>query len=112
MATEKQIKYVQSLQEHFEDEGYSKQEIEKMNNQEVSNVIDELKKAISEDELYNECMAYGLPNQWGGNNMDRLEELVNGMNKNIVKGNLVEVDKYIKSLHDEGYIDKRNATFY
>ena len=40
MATEKQIKYVQSLQEHFEDEGYSKQEIEKMNNQEVSNVID------------------------------------------------------------------------
>lgn len=44
--------------------------------------------------------------------MDRLEELVNGMNKNIVKGNLVEVDKYIKSLDDEGYIDKRNATFY
>ena len=63
MATEKQIKYVQSLQEYFEDEGYSKQEIEKMNNQEVSNVIDELQKALSEDALYNECMAYGLTHQ-------------------------------------------------
>lgn len=40
-----------------------KKEIRNMNHNEISIVIDELKKAIAEDELYNECMSYGLPNQ-------------------------------------------------
>lgn len=34
-----------------------------MSYNEISNVINELKKAIAEEELYNECMSYGLPNQ-------------------------------------------------
>ena len=69
MATEKQVKYVQSLQEQYYDsdmceEGVlSYNEIRNMSNQEVSNRIDELKRGIAEDDLYNECMSYGLPNQ-------------------------------------------------
>lgn len=63
MATIKQVEYVQSLQEQYGAEDYTKKEIKRMNNSEISIVIDELKKAIAEDELYNECMSYGLPNQ-------------------------------------------------
>lgn len=69
MATDKQVKYVQSLQSQYYDskiseEGMlSKNEIKTMNNEEVSNKIHELKKEIAQDELYNECMSYGLPNQ-------------------------------------------------
>lgn len=69
MATDKQVKYIQSLQAQYYDskiseEGMlSKNEIKTMNNEEVSNKIHELKKEIAQDELYNECMSYGLPNQ-------------------------------------------------
>ena len=69
MATDKQVKYVKSLQEQYYDsdiseEGMlSKTEIKMMNNEEVSNKIHELKKKIAQDELFNECMSYGLPNQ-------------------------------------------------
>lgn len=63
MATDKQVKYVQSLQEQYGSEEYTKKEIRNMNHNEISIVIDELKKAIAEDELYKECMSYGLPNQ-------------------------------------------------
>ena len=63
MATIKQVEYVQSLQEQYGAEDYKEKEIKRMNNSEISIVIDELKKAIAEDELYNECMSYGLPNQ-------------------------------------------------
>ena len=63
MATIKQVEYVQSLQEQYGAEDYTEKEIKRMNNSEISIVIDELKKAIAEDELYNECMSYGLPNQ-------------------------------------------------
>lgn len=63
MATDKQVKYVQSLQEQYGLEDYTKKEIKSMSHNEISIVIDELKKAIAEDELYNECMSYGLPNQ-------------------------------------------------
>ncbi|GEQ01964.1 hypothetical protein [Staphylococcus ureilyticus] len=63
MATDKQVKYVQSLQEQYGAEDYTEIEIKSMSHNEISIVIDELKKAIAEDELYNECMSYGLPNQ-------------------------------------------------
>lgn len=63
MATEKQVKYVESLQEQYGTKDYTKKEIRNMSHNEISIVIDELKKAIAEDELYNECMGYGLPNQ-------------------------------------------------
>ena len=63
MATIKQVEYVQSLQEQYGAEDYTEKEIKRMNNSEISIVIDELKKAIAEDELYNECMSYGLHNQ-------------------------------------------------
>ena len=69
MATEKQVKYVQSLQEQYYDSDMCEEgvltynEIRNMSNQEVSNRIDELKRGIVEDDLYNECMSYGLPNQ-------------------------------------------------
>ena len=69
MATEKQVKYVQSLQEPYYDSDMCEEgvltynEIRNMSNQEVSNRIDELKRGIAEDDLYNECMSYGLPNQ-------------------------------------------------
>lgn len=41
----------------------TQKKIRNMSHNEISIVIDELKKAIAEDELYNECMSYGLPNQ-------------------------------------------------
>ena len=69
MATHKQVKYIQSLQERyydsdlFEEDMLSEEEIKRMSNEEVSNAIDRLKKGIAEDDLYNECMSYGLPNQ-------------------------------------------------
>ena len=63
MATEKQVKYVQLLQEQYGAEDYTEKEIKNMSHNEISIVIDELKKEIAEDELYNECMSYGLPNQ-------------------------------------------------
>lgn len=63
MATEKQVKYVLSLQEQYGTKDYTKKEIKNMSNNEISIVIDELKTAIAEDDLYNECMSYGLPNQ-------------------------------------------------
>ena len=63
MATEKQVKYVQLLQEQYGAEDYTEKEIKNMSHNEISIVIDELKKAIAEDELYNACMSYGLPNQ-------------------------------------------------
>lgn len=69
MATDKQVKYIQSLQAQYYDsdiseEGMlSKSEIKIMSNEEVSNKIDELKREIAQDELFNECMSYGLPNQ-------------------------------------------------
>ena len=69
MATHKQVKYIQSLQEQyydsdlFEEDMLSEEEIKRMSNEEVSNAIDRLKKGIDEDDLYNECMSYGLPNQ-------------------------------------------------
>lgn len=63
MATSKQVEYVQSLQEQYGSEDYTEKEIRNMSHNEISVVIDELKKLIAEDELYNECMSYGLPNQ-------------------------------------------------
>ncbi|OEK70840.1 hypothetical protein [Staphylococcus equorum] len=63
MATDKQVKYVQALQEQYGADDYTKKEIRNMSYNEISNVINELKKAIAEEELYNECMSYGLPNQ-------------------------------------------------
>lgn len=64
MATEKQVKYVQSLQEQYGVEDYKKEEIRNMSHEEISNIIYQLKKGIDEEELYNECMSYGLPNQY------------------------------------------------
>ncbi|PTH60465.1 hypothetical protein BU600_04395 [Staphylococcus arlettae] len=63
MATDKQVKYVQLLQEQCDIGGYEEHEIKAMNHNEISNVVNEIKKAIAEEELYNECMSYGLPNQ-------------------------------------------------
>lgn len=63
MATEKQVKYVQSLQEQYGVEDYTEKEIRNMSHEETSNIIYQLKKGIDEEELYNECMSYGLPNQ-------------------------------------------------
>ena len=69
MVTDKQVKYVQSLQSQyydsdvFEEGMLSETEIKTMSNKEVSNKIHELKKGMAQDELFNECMSYGLPNQ-------------------------------------------------
>lgn len=63
MATERQVKYVQLLQEQYGVEDYTKKEIRNMSHKEINNIIYQLKKGIDEEELYNECMSYGLPNQ-------------------------------------------------
>lgn len=63
MATDKQVEYVLSLQEQCNSTEYSKTEVRKMNNEEVSDIIEEFKTDMAIDELYNECMSYGLPNQ-------------------------------------------------
>ncbi|MCH4336065.1 hypothetical protein [Staphylococcus haemolyticus] len=59
MATDKQVKYVESLQNQTSLTDYSRKEIKAMTHKEVSNLIDELR----DDILYNELMSYGLPNQ-------------------------------------------------
>ena len=45
MATDKQVKYVQSLQEQYGTDDYTKKEIRNMSYNEISNVINELKKS-------------------------------------------------------------------
>ena len=41
MATDKQVKYVQSLQEQYDTEDYTEKEIRNMSHNEVSIIIDE-----------------------------------------------------------------------
>ncbi|MGK8216908.1 hypothetical protein [Staphylococcus epidermidis] len=59
MATDKQVEYVRSLQNHTSLTDYSRKEIKAMTHKEVSDLISELQ----DDILYNELMSYGLPNQ-------------------------------------------------
>ncbi|MCR1798275.1 hypothetical protein NSA29_12090 [Staphylococcus warneri] len=67
MATQKQVDYVKLLQKKFDpfniEEKYTDEQIKKMSHKEVSQVIEHLKEEIAKDELYNECMSAGLPNQ-------------------------------------------------
>lgn len=67
MATQKQVDYVKLLQKKFDPfnirEKYTDEQIKKMSHKEVSQVIEHLKEEIAKDELYNECMSAGLPNQ-------------------------------------------------
>ncbi|MFW3611342.1 hypothetical protein ACN9U3_03080 [Staphylococcus caprae] len=66
MATFKQLKFVKALQEqcgYEQDEMYSDEEIMEMTHGEISNLIESLKEEIRDDELYNDCMSAGLPNQ-------------------------------------------------
>ena len=48
MATDKQVEYVQSLQEECGVEGYTKEKLKEMEYEEISKIIDELKKNVSE----------------------------------------------------------------
>lgn len=59
MATDKQVKYVESLQNQTSLTDYSRKEIKAMTHKEISNLIDELNNDIA----YNEVMSTGLPNQ-------------------------------------------------
>lgn len=67
MATQKQVDYVKLLQKKFDpfniDDNYTDEQIKMMSHKEVSQVIEHLKEEIAKDELYNECMSAGLPNQ-------------------------------------------------
>lgn len=67
MATQKQVDYVKLLQKKFDPfnigEKYTDEQIKMMSHKEVSQVIEHLKEEIAKDELYNECMSAGLPNQ-------------------------------------------------
>lgn len=65
MATQKQVEYVMSLQEQLELEDcekYTDEQVKAMGHKEVSNVIENYKASISNEELYDECMSFGLPN--------------------------------------------------
>ncbi|RIL69143.1 hypothetical protein BUY49_11515 [Staphylococcus devriesei] len=59
MATDKQVKYVESLQNQTSLTDYSRKEIKTMTHKEVSTLIDEL----NDDIAYNDVMSTGLPNQ-------------------------------------------------
>ncbi|MGS5451002.1 hypothetical protein ACVD45_08775 [Staphylococcus aureus] len=59
MATDKQVEYVESLQNQTSLTDYSRKEIKAMTHKEVSNLIDEL----NNDMAYNDVMSTGLPNQ-------------------------------------------------
>ncbi|MDI3233333.1 hypothetical protein [Staphylococcus pasteuri] len=67
MATQKQVDYVKLLQKKFDpfniNNNYTDEQIKMMSHKEVSQVIENLKEEIAADELYNECMSAGLPNQ-------------------------------------------------
>lgn len=67
MATQKQVDYVKLLQKKFDpfniNDNYTDDQIKMMSHKEVSQVIENLKEEIAADELYNECMSAGLPNQ-------------------------------------------------
>ncbi|HDA1999765.1 TPA: hypothetical protein ACHBAY_001159 [Staphylococcus aureus] len=65
MATQKQVDYVMSLQEQLELEDcekYTDEQVKTMSHKEVSNVIENYKTSIRNEELYYECMSFGLPN--------------------------------------------------
>ncbi|HAR3116867.1 TPA: hypothetical protein O9M91_000503 [Staphylococcus aureus] len=65
MATQKQVDYVMSLQEQLELEDcekYTDEQVKVMSHKEVSNVIENYKTSIRNEELYYECMSFGLPN--------------------------------------------------
>ncbi|MBR9154769.1 hypothetical protein HBQ20_07005 [Staphylococcus aureus] len=65
MATQRQVEYVMSLQEQLELEDcekYTDEQVKSMSHKEVSNVIENYKASISNEELYDECMSFGLPN--------------------------------------------------
>src|SRR5699024_4012108 len=44
MATDKQVKYVQSLQKQYNVEEYTKEQVRNMSHQEITDVVDEFKK--------------------------------------------------------------------
>lgn len=65
MATQKQVEYVMSLQEQLELEDcekYTDEQVKAMSHKEVSNVIENYKTSIRNEEAYDECMSFGLPN--------------------------------------------------
>ena len=59
MATDKQVEYVDSLQNQTSITDYSRKEIKAMTHKEISDLIDEL----NDDIAYDEVMSNGLPNQ-------------------------------------------------
>lgn len=59
MATDKQVEYVDSLQNQTSLTDYSRKEIKAMTHKEISDLIDELNHDIA----YDEVMSNGLPNQ-------------------------------------------------
>ncbi|WP_239705756.1 MULTISPECIES: hypothetical protein [unclassified Mammaliicoccus] len=62
-ATTRQVNYALGLQKKIDSPDYTKQELENMTKRQINVVIEELIQYITEDDLYNECMSYGLPNQ-------------------------------------------------
>ncbi|MBF0750447.1 hypothetical protein [Mammaliicoccus lentus] len=62
-ATHRQVNYALALQKKINSPDYTKQELENMTKREMNVVIENLVQYIAEDDLYNECMSYGLPNQ-------------------------------------------------
>ncbi|MCD8905904.1 hypothetical protein K2V56_10455 [Staphylococcus chromogenes] len=66
MATVKQVEFVKSLQSQCglsDDESYTEKQIIAMSHKEVSKVIDELLGELAQQNMYNDCMSNGLPNQ-------------------------------------------------
>ncbi|WP_381418594.1 hypothetical protein [Staphylococcus hyicus] len=66
MATVKQVEFVKSLQRQCglsDDESYTEKQIIAMSQKEVSKVIDELLGELAQQNMYNDCMSNGLPNQ-------------------------------------------------
>lgn len=62
-ATTRQVNYALGLQKKIDSPDYTKEGLENMTKRQINVVIEELIQYIAEDDLYNECMSYGLPNQ-------------------------------------------------
>lgn len=105
MATDKQVEYVQSLQEECGVEGYTKEKLKEMEYEEISKIIDELKKNFSEIKENKKATSKQIELI-----MEMQEEAeVKWYNRNqIKKFNHQEIESLVIKLRNEVEINKMN----
>ena len=105
MATDKQVEYVQSLQEECGVEGYTKEKLKEMEYEEISKIIDELKKNVSEIKENKKATSKQIELI-----MEMQEEAeVKWYNRNqIKKFNHQEIESLVIKLRNEVEINKMN----